>query len=71
MALKVDASYENGVLVPATPLVLAEHEQVRLTIEPTARTHSDCNTFSQRKDRKNLGSRTDQALALDFHPDGC
>jgi len=29
---QVDAIYENGVLKPLTPIVLAEHEQVSLVI---------------------------------------
>ena len=34
MALTVEAVYENGVLKPAQPLPLKEHEQVRVTVEP-------------------------------------
>ena len=34
MAIVVEATYENGVLRPAEPLPLAEHEKVRVTIEP-------------------------------------
>lgn len=34
MAITVEATYENGVLIPATPLPLHEHEKVRLTVEP-------------------------------------
>ena len=34
MTLTVEATYENGVLKPAQPLPLKEHEKVRLTIEP-------------------------------------
>ncbi len=34
MPLTVEAVYENGVLKPSQPLPLAEHEKVRLTIEP-------------------------------------
>ncbi len=30
----VEAIYENGVLKPERPLPLAEHEKVRVTIEP-------------------------------------
>ncbi len=33
MAIIVEATYENGVLRPAEPLPLAEHEKVRLTVE--------------------------------------
>jgi hypothetical protein len=31
MALTIEAVYENGVLEPAGPLPLKEHEQVRIT----------------------------------------
>ncbi len=34
MAIVVEATYENGVLKPAEPLPLVEHEKVRVTIEP-------------------------------------
>jgi predicted DNA-binding antitoxin AbrB/MazE fold protein len=34
MPLTVEATYENGVLKPAQSLPLAEHEKVRVTIEP-------------------------------------
>jgi predicted DNA-binding antitoxin AbrB/MazE fold protein len=34
MAIVVEATYENGVLTPAQPLPLGEHERVRVTIEP-------------------------------------
>jgi predicted DNA-binding antitoxin AbrB/MazE fold protein len=33
MAWTVEAVYENGVLKPKEPLPLAEHEQVRITIQ--------------------------------------
>ncbi|HUE74512.1 MAG TPA: antitoxin family protein [Pirellulaceae bacterium] len=33
MTITVDATYENGVLVPAQPLALSEHEKVRVTVE--------------------------------------
>jgi predicted DNA-binding antitoxin AbrB/MazE fold protein len=32
MSLTVEAIYENGVLKPAQPLPLKEHEKVRLTV---------------------------------------
>jgi predicted DNA-binding antitoxin AbrB/MazE fold protein len=32
MSLTVEAQYENGVLKPAQPLPLKEHERVRITI---------------------------------------
>jgi len=34
MTLTVEAVYENGVLKPAQPLPLQEHERVRVTVEP-------------------------------------
>ena len=33
MALQLEAVYEHGILRPLEPLVLAEHQHVRLTIE--------------------------------------
>jgi len=33
MAITVEAVYENGVLKPAQPLPLREHEKVRVTVE--------------------------------------
>lgn len=68
MALKVEASFENGVFVPARRPDLDERERVRLTIDRTANTQADSNGFNHSDD---LGSRTGLAIALDFHPDGC
>jgi predicted DNA-binding antitoxin AbrB/MazE fold protein len=34
MGLTFEAVYENGVLKPARPLPLREHEKVRITLEP-------------------------------------
>jgi predicted DNA-binding antitoxin AbrB/MazE fold protein len=39
MTLNIEAIYENGVLKPAQPLPLHEHEKVQITIEP-ALTHA-------------------------------
>ncbi len=33
MPLTVEATYENGVLKPAEPLPLKQHEKVRITVE--------------------------------------
>jgi predicted DNA-binding antitoxin AbrB/MazE fold protein len=33
MEMTIEATYENGVLKPASPLPLAEHERVRVTLE--------------------------------------
>ena len=32
MAIVVEATYENGVLKPAEPLPLGEHEKVQITV---------------------------------------
>jgi predicted DNA-binding antitoxin AbrB/MazE fold protein len=32
MAITIEATYENGVLKPAEPLPLNEHEKVRVTV---------------------------------------
>ena len=34
MTLTIEATYENGVLKPAGPLPLKEHEKVTLMIQP-------------------------------------
>jgi len=34
MPITIEAVYENGMLKPAQPLPLKEHEKVRLTVEP-------------------------------------
>jgi predicted DNA-binding antitoxin AbrB/MazE fold protein len=33
MSISVEATYEDGVLKPAEPLPLKEHERVRITVE--------------------------------------
>jgi predicted DNA-binding antitoxin AbrB/MazE fold protein len=35
MAITIEAVYENGVLKPAQPLPLREHEKVQVTVRPT------------------------------------
>ena len=70
MTLKVDASFEDGVFVPAKRPALADRERVRLTIEPAAKSLPNS---SRGEGLTNPGSRSDHnlAVALDFHPDGC
>jgi predicted DNA-binding antitoxin AbrB/MazE fold protein len=41
MTITVEATYENGVLRPSTPLALAENEKVTLTILPARRVAQD------------------------------
>jgi predicted DNA-binding antitoxin AbrB/MazE fold protein len=40
MSLKVEATYEDGVLKPDTPLPLAEHERVIVSVQP-AQCHAE------------------------------
>ncbi len=70
MPLKVDATFTDGVFVPAQRPNLVNQERVRLTIEATVKT---LVTPRQGEGAINSGSRTDHslAMALDFHPDGC
>jgi predicted DNA-binding antitoxin AbrB/MazE fold protein len=37
MPITVEATYENGVLKPAQPLPLKEHEKVRVTLDPAVK----------------------------------
>jgi predicted DNA-binding antitoxin AbrB/MazE fold protein len=37
MSITIDATYEDGVLKPAQPLPLSEHEKVRVTVESQVR----------------------------------
>ena len=70
MTLKVDASFEDGVFVPAQRPALADRERVRLTIERAAKSLPNA---SRDEGLTNPGLRTDHnmVIALDFHPDGC
>jgi predicted DNA-binding antitoxin AbrB/MazE fold protein len=40
MSITIDATYEDGVLKPAQPLPLAEHAQVRVTVEESLATRA-------------------------------
>ena len=43
MELSIEATYEDGVLKPAHPLPLGEHEKVQITVRPaTGSDESDC-----------------------------
>ena len=44
MTITIDATYEGGVLVPAQPLALSEHERVRVTVEPQAERMAEIKT---------------------------
>ena len=74
MAFKIDASFENGVFVPANRPSLAERERVRLTIESVDSIQADFKSFGRQEEVcNNLGEQNDRnvAITLDYHPDGC
>jgi predicted DNA-binding antitoxin AbrB/MazE fold protein len=73
MALNVDASFEDGVFVPARRPTLVEGERVRLTIEPFTASVDEAKSVSPAERSNGKASPTDRdlALALDFHADGC
>jgi Protein of unknown function DUF104 len=73
MALKVNASFQNGVFVPAERPTLADRERVRLTIETTNGAVASSLRAGRDEGQARVGLRTDSDLAipLDFHPDGC
>ena len=67
MTITVDATYEDGVLKPAQPLPLSEHEKVRVTVEP--QTTPDLSTHGTRPERAGP-SLAEQIMALaDALPD--
>ncbi len=68
MVVKLDASFQNGVFVPAERPNLMDREQVRLTVERS--------TASNRHERDGQtkpepGNDDNLAAVLDYHPDGC
>ena len=61
MTITVEATYENGVLRPSTPLALAENEKVTVTIESVEnRTQATYGLIGWKGD-----SETIQRIALD------
>jgi hypothetical protein len=71
MALKVNASFENGVFVPAIQPRLADRERVVLTVEPAVRPESEGGKVTGREGTAVAGPRCNRVLELDYHPDGC
>ncbi len=67
MSLKVDASFENGVFVPAKRPALVDGERVRLTVERQSRDSGR----NEARPADGLRKDGDLAVALDYHPDGC
>jgi predicted DNA-binding antitoxin AbrB/MazE fold protein len=65
MAITIEATYENGVLVPVQQLDLVEHERVRLTVErPTAPTALEI-VRSRRGNRIQIDPHDARAIALE------
>lgn len=52
IALTVEATFENGVFVPVQRPALAEHERVRLTIEPVTVATSGLEDVRRRRGRR-------------------
>ena len=69
----IDATFENGVFVPAQRPSLANHERVRLTIEPIATSPRRVKTIGRRRSRRirlNPSLAREIAVSTEFHPNG-
>lgn len=72
--MKLEATYEKGVFVPAEPPLLAENERVHLTVEPVhaANPVASVETIRLRRERRiMLDPELAQHIALsaELHPD--
>ena len=67
MPLIVEAVYENGVLKPAQPLPLKEHERVKITIAPNTNwvqeTYGICGWKGDPEELRRLALSPDGDLA--------
>jgi predicted DNA-binding antitoxin AbrB/MazE fold protein len=63
MTKQVDAVYENGVLRPLEPLLLEEHQQVRITISSISG-----DSLSSLIDRSFLEQAYKEVAAADYIP---
>jgi predicted DNA-binding antitoxin AbrB/MazE fold protein len=73
MTLTVEATYENGVFVPAQKPTLADHQRVRLTVESVGSAPAGVEPARRRRDRRIvLESNLAQEIAEspEFNPDG-
>lgn len=69
----IDATFENGVFVPAQRLTLSDHERVRLTIEPISTVSQRVETIAVRRGKRirlNPALAKDIAVGPEFHPHG-
>lgn len=49
MSFEIQAIFENGVLRPLTPLVLADQEQVTLTVKQNEHTEDDADVVARQR----------------------
>jgi predicted DNA-binding antitoxin AbrB/MazE fold protein len=73
MTLKIEATYENGVFVPAQKPSLADHQRVHLTVESVTPAPAKTETGRRLQGRRIiLDSHLAQEIAesAEFHPDG-
>ena len=69
----IDATFENGVFVPAKRPILADHERVRLTIEPIAALPRRSKAMGRRRSKRiriNPSLAREIAVSPEFHPHG-
>jgi len=72
MAMSVEATYKNGVFVPAERPLLADHERVRLTVEPIPTATSGSQVVRRRRERRihlAPGLAQEIAQAAEFAPE--
>jgi predicted DNA-binding antitoxin AbrB/MazE fold protein len=72
MAMSVEATYENGVFVPTERPILADHERVRLTVEPISVAASGSQVIRRRRERRihlAPGLAQEIAKAAEFAPE--
>ena len=72
MSLTLEATYEDGVFVPLRRPALADHERVRLTVEPIAVSTSAVDVVRRRREIRiqvDLQLAREIALSKELHPD--
>ena len=63
MVMTIDATFENGVFVPAERPVLADHERVRLVVEPIVPVAARLEMIRRRQEQR---IRVDPVLAREI-----
>ena len=64
MTLNIEATFENGVFVPANKPAIAEHQRVRLLVEPIQPTAEGPAPKLQRPDRIRINPDLAEEIAL-------